>query len=91
MDAATYRFRFNPAFRAASAAVGVTPSNSSVLVRGDELRVRFGRWTVRTPLANVETAEVTGPYSWPKVIGPPALAPATCVARSMDWRSSTVE
>ncbi len=74
MDAATYRFRFHPAFRAAAAAVGVTPANSSVVVRGDELLVRFGRWTVRTPLANVEAAEVTGPYSWPKVIGPAHLS-----------------
>jgi hypothetical protein len=29
---------------------------------------------VRTGLANVAGAEVTGPYAWPKVIGPPHLS-----------------
>ena len=84
MSAATYRFRFHPAFRAAAAVVGVTPSNSSVVVQDDELLVRFGRWSVRTPLANVESTEVTGPYSWPKVVGPAHLS-----RRDRGWTFAT--
>lgn len=74
MDSASFVFRFHPAFRVPAALVGVTPANSAVLVQHDELVARFGRWTVRTPLVNVVGAEVTGPYAWPKVIGPPHLS-----------------
>jgi hypothetical protein len=37
----------------------------------DRLVARFGRWRVDTPLGNVASAELTGPYRpWMKVIGP---------------------
>ncbi|MEX2329101.1 MAG: hypothetical protein WD575_05150, partial [Nitriliruptoraceae bacterium] len=32
--------------------------------------IRFGPWSLRTPLTNVERACVTGPYRWMKAIGP---------------------
>lgn len=74
MNSASFTFRFHPAFRVPAALVGVTPGNSAVAVEDDELVARFGHWTVRTPLTNVESAEVTGPYAWPKVIGPAHLS-----------------
>jgi hypothetical protein len=65
---------FDPTFLAASRLVGVRPSNAWVEVGEDHLEARFGPWTVRTPLDNVLAAEVTGPYAWPKVIGPAHLS-----------------
>jgi hypothetical protein len=70
MSSARFPFRFHPAFTVPAALLGVTPSNSEVVIHDDELVARFGRWSVRTPLGNITSATVTGPYSWPKVIGP---------------------
>src|SRR3954467_12768510 len=49
---------------------GVTPGSARLTITGDRLTVRFGPWCVDTPLANVADAEVTGPYTWYRVIGP---------------------
>jgi hypothetical protein len=38
------------------------------------LRARFGSWHVKTPLANVRGAEITGPYRFIKTAGPARLA-----------------
>ena len=65
-----HRFRFHPIFAAAALPFGVVPSTAGVQVRDDRLEVRYGPWRVSTPLSNVRGATVTGPYSWPKVIGP---------------------
>ncbi|MEY2477226.1 MAG: hypothetical protein QOG87_2541 [Actinomycetota bacterium] len=51
-------------------AFGVTPVTAWAEVDGRELRVRFGPWSARTPLENVMSASITGPYSLPKVAGP---------------------
>jgi hypothetical protein len=65
-----YAFSFEPTVAPLSFAFGITPFTAWVEVTGDELHVRFGVWSVRTPLDNVEGAQVTGPYAWPKVAGP---------------------
>jgi hypothetical protein len=74
MNSASFSFRFHPRFRIPAALFGVTPSNSIVMVTHDILDARFGRWSVTTPLSNIAAASVTGPYSWPKVIGPAHLS-----------------
>ena len=51
-------------------AFGVTPLTAHAEVDGRELRVRFGPWSARTPLDNIMSATITGPYSLPKVAGP---------------------
>jgi hypothetical protein len=43
-------------------------------VSDDELLVRFGPWSLRTATSNVNTTEITGPYSLPKTIGPAHLS-----------------
>jgi len=53
---------------------GVTPATALVSVGDQDLDVRFGRWRVRTPVANVLGVELTGPYSVPKTIGPAHLS-----------------
>jgi hypothetical protein len=67
-------FRFDPVMQAAGLPFGILPGRTGITVGERDLTVRFGPWTLRTPLANVEGAQVTGPYSWPKVIGPPHLS-----------------
>jgi hypothetical protein len=77
-DRAVQRFPF--AFRAPLAPLswlfGATPWTSSVVVDEDELLVRYGPWVLRTPLADVVGAEVTGPYRWWRVAGPARLSVA---------------
>ncbi len=70
----SFRFDFDPRLAPFSFAVGVTPLTSGVEVADGELRARFGPWFLRTPVDNVEAAEVTGPYSLAKVVGPPRLS-----------------
>ena len=40
-----------------------------MVVGRDRLRVRFGPWRVETPLSNVTSARITGPYSFVKTAG----------------------
>ncbi|HET7312213.1 MAG TPA: hypothetical protein VFJ17_12910 [Mycobacteriales bacterium] len=70
----SFRFRFDPAYRAAALLFGVMPATASVVVEGDELRARFGPWRVRTPLSNIAGTEVSGPYSFVKTAGPAHLS-----------------
>ena len=43
-------------------------------VGADTLRARFGPWRVTTPLANISSVAVTGPYAFLKTAGPARLA-----------------
>jgi hypothetical protein len=82
----SFGFDFEPRMAPFSFALGVTPLTARVEVADGELRARFGPWSVRTPLDNVEAAEVTGPYSFPKVVGPPHLSLAD---RGLTFGTST--
>lgn len=69
-----FNFAFDPRMAAAALPFGITPLTARVEVADGELHARFGPWSVHTSVDNVASAEVTGPYSWPKVIGPPHLS-----------------
>ena len=69
-----FGFAFDPRMAVAGLPFGVTPLTARVEVADGELHARFGPWSVHTSLDNIESAEVTGPYAWPKVIGPPHLS-----------------
>lgn len=75
-----FDFAFEPLMAPFALAVGVTARTAWVEVdRGADgdagrLEVRFGPWVLRTDLANVAGAEVTGPYHLAKVVGPPHLS-----------------
>lgn len=71
---ARFPFAFDPRFRAAALPFGIFPSRAWVEVDGDRLRARFGLARIETPLTNITCVEVTGPYSWPKVVGGPRLS-----------------
>ena len=67
-------FAFDPLFVGPAAAVGVVPMTAHVEVDAEELHVRFGPWSLRTPIDNVAHAETTGPYALWRVLGPPHLS-----------------
>lgn len=69
-----FEFRFDRTYLLAGLPFGVTPSTTRVEVDDDELRVRFGLWSLCTPIANVAETEVTGPYGLLKTLGPPHLS-----------------
>ena len=70
----TFAFAFDVRLALAALPFGVTPFTTGLDIDDGELRVRFGPWSVRTPLDNIEGAEVTGPYTWFKVAGPAHLS-----------------
>ncbi|MDP3894167.1 hypothetical protein [Nocardioides sp.] len=67
-------FRFSARYRAPALLLGITPRTAMVRVDAAELRVRFGLWTLRTPLANVVGAEETADFAYLKTVGPPHLS-----------------
>ena len=69
-----FAFLFDPLFLPLSAAVGVLPQTSSVDLDDDELVVRFGPWSLRTPRDNIAGGDVTGPYRFWRVAGGPHLS-----------------
>lgn len=73
-DAVHFRFRFDPLFTVAGLPLGIREDSCRVTVDDDSFDVRFGPWHLVTSRSNVASAEVTGPYFVPKVIGPPHLS-----------------
>jgi hypothetical protein len=69
-----HEFAFAPAYRLPALLFGIRPATAYVRVTGDELRVRFGPWSLVTGLDNVVGAEITGDFSWLKTAGPPHLS-----------------
>ena len=69
-----FPFAFTRAYRLAALPFGITPRSAYVEVAGDELRVRYGPWSLRTPLSNVSSTELTGGFTFLKTAGPPHLS-----------------
>lgn len=69
-----FPFAVERPFALASRLFGVNADRAVVEVDERRVTVRFGRWSLSTPLANVARASVTGPYSWWKVAGPAHLS-----------------
>ena len=65
-----FRFTFGLPELVAGRFFGVTPESAWLSLHDDRLVARFGPWKVETTLANVAGAELTGPYRWPRIIGP---------------------
>jgi hypothetical protein len=66
-------FRFDPRYARASQGFGVRPDRAWVVVTEDELQARFGHWRIKTPLENVASVELSGPYRFLKTAGPARL------------------
>jgi hypothetical protein len=69
----TFPFRFDPAYRRFARPFGVTPERAWVDLSEGEFEAHYGPWRVRTPLSNIASAEVTGPYSFLRTAGPARL------------------
>ena len=66
-------FRFDPRYARVGRRFGVRQDRAWVVVTENDLEARFGRWRVKTPLENVESVELTGPYRFFKTAGPARL------------------
>jgi len=65
-----FEFDFEDRWRPLLRVLGVSPDNAEVLrTPDDRLLVRFGRWSLETPLANVTGLQESGGYHWYKAIG----------------------
>jgi hypothetical protein len=73
-DPARFDFEFDPPLESIDRFLGIRPSNSYIEVAGQRVTVQFGPWKVETTKDNVAQAEITGPYTWWKVAGPPRLS-----------------
>ena len=69
-----FPFRFDPAYRLPALVFGIVPSTAWVEVDDDELRARFGLWSLRTPRSNVAGVEETGGFQFVKTAGPAHLS-----------------
>jgi hypothetical protein len=69
-----FSFDFALPERVAGWFFGVTPDTAWLVLKEDRLIARFGLWMVDTTLSNVAGAELTGPYRWPRIIGPARLS-----------------
>lgn len=69
-----HHFAFTRAYRIAGLPFRVTPTTAWVEVGDTDLVVRFGPWSLRTPLANVAGTTETGGYAFLKTAGPPHLS-----------------
>ena len=66
----TFAFDFDPHYRPLLGLWGgATPARSQLTVDDEELRVRFGVFTLVTPRSNVASAQVTGPHKPLRAIG----------------------
>ena len=69
-----FDFAFAREYRLPALVFGIRPATAHVSVTEQELRVRFGPWSLVTGLDNVVGAEITGGFSWLKTAGPPHLS-----------------
>jgi hypothetical protein len=69
-----FPFAVSLPFAHASRLFGVDPAHARLELSGLRVRAIFGPWSVDTTIDNVESVDVTGPYSPIKVIGPPHLS-----------------
>ena len=69
-----FSFRFDLRLRPLALLALVHPGNARIELDADGLTVRFGKWTLTTPIENIAEVQATGPYKWWKVAGPPRLS-----------------
>ena len=65
-----FDFAFEPRYARVARLFGVSPANTRVVVSDSNFDARYGLWKVSTPLSNITGAQLTGPYSYLKTVGP---------------------
>jgi hypothetical protein len=81
-----FDFEFSQPWSWPLAFLGVTPWTAHVDVTDEEFAVRFGPWSLTTPLSNVEGATLTGPYPPFKVLGAHISLADRGVTFGTSWR-----
>jgi hypothetical protein len=69
-----FSFAFEPAQLLAGLPFGITPLTTGVMVDEERLHIRYGPWSLTTPLDNVAGTTETGPYQLLKIAGPAHLS-----------------
>ena len=81
-----FDLRFDPRLAPLARVWGISPGNAHVEVDDDTVTIRFGRWQLQTAIENIASVEITGPYRWFKIAGPPRLSLAD---RGITFAAST--
>jgi hypothetical protein len=68
MDPVRFPIRIGRRSRAVVRLFGATPSTAYAEI-GHDLEIRFGRFRIRTPVANIDRYRIEGPFTWIKAIG----------------------
>jgi membrane protein len=71
---AEFPFEFRGLAGFAARLFGVRADRAHAVVSSGDLEARYGRWVLTTPLTNIRSVHVTGPYRVAKVAGPPHLS-----------------
>jgi hypothetical protein len=64
-----YPIRLQPGLRPILLLFGVRSGTATVRLEGDRVSARFGFFRAETPLANVASWDITGPYRWWRAVG----------------------
>ncbi len=70
MTSQRFTFAFEPRFRRLLGVIGVRPDTAWVTIDDTWFTARFGRFRVRTPVANLADVMITRDYRWYTAIGP---------------------
>jgi hypothetical protein len=69
-----FAFRWTTTYKVLAAPFAITPKRAWVQVGADGLVIRFGPWSLQTPISNVVSTEITSDYGLLKTAGPPHLS-----------------
>lgn len=72
-SSASFPFEFERRYAIAARPFGITEARTAIVIADGRLRARFGPWSIDTPLANVTSVSLTGPYLFVKTAGPARL------------------
>lgn len=64
-----FPYRLDKRWRALFFTLGVGDDDGVTITAAGELVATYGRWRVKTPLANIDHTLVTGPHRWYTAVG----------------------
>jgi hypothetical protein len=69
MPDAVFPYRLDHRWKPMFVLLGVSDSDGVTLTDDGQLRASYGRFSLETPLANVDHTRVTGPHRWYTAVG----------------------
>ena len=69
-----FPFAFSPSYRLPALIFGITPKTAWVEVSENELKARFGPWSLRTSLSNISGTEESSGFAYLRTAGPAHLS-----------------